>query len=170
MLLPGAIVLPNTNEPEQKFSSHLQELVALVTYLSCTTFQSRRAGPMARDLGLDEGAVRRTLEAFPAFFRQSRRNDTSGEYFWTTQLRFALRPDESDDPDAETQPLRPDEVAPTLAFISEMVAQEQESGRLSRELATRYTALRRTTRFTLAAAVLAAPAALVVGVLDFVKP
>jgi hypothetical protein len=164
------MTIANGNLPEHKFSSHLQELVALITYLSCTTFRSRRAKPLAKDLGLDEGAVRRTLEAFPAFFRQSRRTDDSGEHFWTTQLRFALRPGESDDPDAETEPLRPDEVAPTLAFISEMVAQEQESGRLSRELATRYTSLLRTTRFTLAAAVLAALAALARGLLDFVKP
>ena len=158
------------NDLDRSFSTHLQELVALITYLSCTTFQSRRAGPMALDLGLDEAPVRRTLKAFPAFFRQSRRTDSSGEPFWTTQLRYALRPDSEEDPEAETQPLRPAEIATPLPFITEMVAQEQESGRLSRELATRYTALLRTTRFTLAAAILSAVVALAVGAFDLFKP
>ena len=117
-----------------KFSDSLNSLVALITYLGCTDFQSRRAEPLAKDLGIPFNEVQKTLEGFPTFFRRSRNpKQGTNEHYWTLHIRYALRP-VTDSDDAKGPPLAPSELVPLLEIVTTMVAQERESDRHGKDL------------------------------------
>jgi len=103
------------------------ELIALITYLGCTEFNSRRFKPMADDLGLSHDRVEKTLKRNPAFFRKSR-NTKPGtkEHYWTLQLRYTLRPFKEDDSEATGRPLEPMELQPLLNLLSALRSQGHE--------------------------------------------
>jgi hypothetical protein len=118
--------------PQQnKFSDHLDTLVALVTYLAMTRHKSRTPKRLARELSLDPDKVIYVLENFKGLFRKSqRKTDDSDEHYYSLQLRYARRwieegaGDDEDDPDPKA-PLEAEYLSTLLSFISSQAEQEQ---------------------------------------------
>ncbi len=54
--------MPNAMS-SNSFCSNLHYLVALISYLGCTDYKSRRAKVLAQDLGLEPDKVLQTLES-----------------------------------------------------------------------------------------------------------
>lgn len=108
---------------KQPYTENFDTLVALVTHLSNTRYESRTIPTMAADLGLDEQKVRTVLEKFPAFFRKSRKQH-EGEYYYTVHLRYARRSPDESHPKEPTNPLKPEELSTLLDLISKMLANE----------------------------------------------
>ena len=61
-------VIVGTNE---RYYTHLDILLALITYMALTRWRSRSPNGLARDLGLDEAKIVTGLDSFPGLFRKS---------------------------------------------------------------------------------------------------
>jgi hypothetical protein len=143
----------------QPYTENFDTLIAVVTHLSNTDFESRTVTPMAKDLGLDPNKVRYVVENFPAYFRKSKMADSKGEHFYTVHLRYARR--KKDGERVDTEPLKPEEFSSLLDLISKMVANESETSRLHLDLEHRNKTLLWTNVITMVAALVAAGAAIV---------
>jgi hypothetical protein len=79
---------------DQSYSRHLDNLLALITYLALTRWRSRSPNGLSRDLGLDETAITTTLNGFPGLFRKSRSmypTDAGPQSSYTLHARYAQR-------------------------------------------------------------------------------
>ena len=146
--------------PNQPYTRYFNTLVALVTYLSSTTSESRTVPDMAEDLALEPEEVREVVTKFPAFFRQSATESKTGERFYTVHLRYARRYD-TQGVRSRTQPLNPEELSTLLDLISKMVAQEYETSRLYLDMNERNRHLFWTSLITMFAAITAAVVAII---------
>ena len=144
---------------EQLYTDNFDNLVALITHLSSTSFKSRTPSNIAKDLSLDSGEVLSVLEAFPAFFRKSKNKSTDQEHYFTVHLRYARRKQENEDGE-KSKPLEPEELGSLIDLVTHMVAQEQETSRLYLDLKERYRNLFWSNIVTMAAAIIAALAAI----------
>jgi len=159
---------------ETPYTDHFDALLAVVTYLASTPYQSRRVPHLARDLGFDTAQVRSVVEIFRGLIRQSRTTDDDGEHYYTLHLRYARRPlpTKQAGQDAKNEPLSSQEISGLLQLISSMVSHEKETSRLllaqkdqldrlSIELTQRNRGLVATTLTTLVVALIAAAAGIV---------
>lgn len=77
-----------------RYSDHLDNLQALITYLALTRWRSRSPNGLARDLGLEESAITATLDSFPGLFRKSNavyETDVGPQHSYTLHARYARR-------------------------------------------------------------------------------
>ena len=92
---------------ERSYSNHLDNLIALITYLGLTRWRSRSANGLSRDLGLDERSITSTLDAYPGLFRKSRdvySTDAGRQHSYTLHARYAQRRPRAIDPVAQVAP------------------------------------------------------------------
>jgi hypothetical protein len=142
----------------QPYTENFNTLVALVTYLASTEFESRTISPMAMELGHDPEEIKAVLQKFTGFFRKSIHVDESGEHSYTLHLRFASRRLKGGV--ISSEPLKPEEFATLLDIISKMVANENEMSRLYLDLEQRNRTLLWTNVITMIAALVAAGVAI----------
>lgn len=100
---PGAKCSDYHNEAVDRvrYSDHLDNLHALITYLALTRWRSRSPNGLARDLNLEESAITRTLDIFPGLFRKSsalHETDVGNQHSYTLHARYARRCPRGDDP------------------------------------------------------------------------
>ena len=110
----------------QRYTEHLDILIALTTHLALTTsqYKSRTVPNLVAELGLEAPDVRFVLETFPGLFRKSRGTTTSGEHYYSLRARRALRfPGEDNQPLPE---LRVDVLKALLEFVSQRAETEKE--------------------------------------------
>ncbi|WP_406270832.1 hypothetical protein OHT93_19585 [Streptomyces sp. NBC_00191] len=77
-----------------RYDKQLDILIALITYMALTRWRSRSPNGLAKDLGLSEEAVTRTLDEFPGIFRKSANfypTDAGPQNSYTLHARFARR-------------------------------------------------------------------------------
>jgi hypothetical protein len=113
---------------ERPFTDNFNTLVALVTHLSNTDYESRTVPGIARDLNLAADQVRRVLDEFSAFFRRSQRADEAGDHYYTVHLRYARRAHDQDR--VPTERLKPEELATMFDLIATMVKNESQLAEL----------------------------------------
>jgi len=114
----------------KKYSKDLDELIALVSYLSMTKYKSMRPSRLAQGLSLDESNVLRILNEYKAIFRKSQvTSRSSDEHYYTLHLRYALRwvnEDANQDNDDTVQENLPAEYLTTLLnFVVDRAALEE---------------------------------------------
>lgn len=119
-----------------KYSDHVETLIALVTHLGMTRYKSRTPSKIAESLDLDQQEVIFILEHFRGLFRKSKNTSSSGEHFYTLQLRYARRwlaqePQEGEEDPEPVEPINSDSLTALLNYILEMVEQEQTTTRQS---------------------------------------
>lgn len=148
---------------QNRYSEHLETLIALVTHLGLTYRRSRTPTMLAKYLGLEKAEVQKVLSDFKGLFRESVSVE-NGEHFYTLQIRYARRwldeteSDSDDDDTVQRPPLAPEHIAGLLSFVSRMVEQEQTGARQ-----------RARNWFTLAGAWIAAAAAIAAAIIALVK-
>jgi hypothetical protein len=77
-----------------RYYTHLDILLALITYMALTRWRSRSPNGLARDLGLDEAKIVTALDSFPGLFRKSTElhSTTAGpQPSYTLHARYAQR-------------------------------------------------------------------------------
>ncbi|MDT5029252.1 MAG: hypothetical protein QOE61_5678 [Micromonosporaceae bacterium] len=135
-----------------RYNTHLEVLVALVSYLALTGWRSRTPNGLARDLGLDESRITDALVGFPGLFRRGTvaPTDAGPQHSYPVHARYARRrpraeatagaeaqgydsrPPSLSDP-TPRQDGRGEEVEPdTLRMLLDFVAQEARSEREGR--------------------------------------
>lgn len=149
---------------EQRYSDNFDNLVALITHLSSTSYKSRTPSNIAKSLSLDSSKVQATLEEFTAFFRKSKKASEIGEHYFTVHLRYARRKQEDQDSEV-SKPLEPEELSSLINLVTHMVSQEQETSRLYLDLKERYRGLFVTNIATMIAAGIAALGAITSAIL-----
>lgn len=114
---------------KKKYSKDLDELIALVSYLSMTKYNSMRPSILAKRLALNEKVVLRVLNEYKGIFRKSQKADKdSGECYYTLHFRYALRGAKDDiyDNDDNIQEILPAEHQTTLLnFIANRAVLEE---------------------------------------------
>src|SRR5258708_24687852 len=111
---------------EPSYSGHLDNLLALITYLGLTRWRSRSANGLSRDLGLDERCIPSTVDAYPGLFRKSRdvsSTDAGPQHSYTLHARYAQRRPRGSDPVAQVAP-----GAKNLAALSDPEPSQDGSG------------------------------------------
>jgi len=79
---------------DQAYDKHLDNLLALTTYLALTKWRSRTPNALSRDLGLKETSITATLDGFPGLFRKSHSTygtDEGPQFPYTLHARYAQR-------------------------------------------------------------------------------
>ena len=89
---------------DSPYSNHLDNLLALITYLALARWRSRSPNGLSRDLGIDESAITATLDGFPGLFRKSQEVFTTAagpQNSYTLHARYAQRRPRGFDPVAK---------------------------------------------------------------------
>jgi len=125
---------------KKEYTAHLDTIVALVTNLAMTKWQSRTPTILAKELGLDHDEVADVLRNFKGLFRESYGKADYGEPYYWLQLRWARKHLEeagkSDEDVGLKEPLEPEYLSALLNFVLTMVEQEQAGSRERRASCT----------------------------------
>lgn len=115
------------NRAAEKYSAHIDYLVASVMYLGTQEYWwARTPREMASELSLDEEELLLVFEAFPGIFRKSHRVDESSrQHMYSLQARYAKK-GRSDASEAEVYipPLETEKIELILNFILQSAQQE----------------------------------------------
>lgn len=157
----------------QRYTKHLDTLLALVANLALTTGprlnRGRTISGLTNDLGLikpDMAATRTeiqsTLDEFPGLFRKTMVSTSGrGENFYMLHLRRALAPDPNQDPPA----LSFDVVKMLLEFVSQRAEAEADERQFHENLTTTQDQFEKNVKITARNSNIAVVAAIIAAIL-----
>jgi|GEM_PF-5192880 len=119
-----------------KYSEYQDGLAALISHLGLVSNKSRTPHFIAMDTGIEKQRAEEILDGFPGIFRKSKNTSKSGEWFYTLQIRYALRQPQYKETtgDEAGTPLSVADVLSMLEFIARQAHQEQNMSLADSEL------------------------------------
>lgn len=115
---------------DDKYSSHFETLVALVSYMALMEYTSRTPTNLAKYLSLGKDEVVFVLENFKGIFRESiKPSHDTNEKFYCLQMRYATRKRDADDDEGELVQMKAEHINTLLDFVTKMVEAEKASKR-----------------------------------------
>ena len=115
---------------DDKYSSHFETLVALVSYMALMEYTSRTPTNLAKYLSLGKDEVVFALENFKGIFRESiKPSHDTNEKFYCLQMRYATRKRDADDDEGDLVQMKAEHINTLLDFIAKMVEAEKAGER-----------------------------------------
>lgn len=113
-----------------KYSNHLDTLVALITHLSYSEYAARTPPNLAKALSIDEAEILYVLDNFKSLFRKSKTvSKKTGTNFYALHLRYARIWIEEAEEESEEKPKLPLDAASVNALLDFVVKKADQETR-----------------------------------------